>query len=766
MTNTQFLESLLNSLYRGDLTFLNNTDTIAYINDNALYIIQKYKISYLETEDFINAKILLEISNILYNNTDITILPLEDGVYDLLLEIYKEFNKDYQVGAAPIQFRLSDQIIDYEKRNLRNPIKFIDIDKINELEFKEELLTQPIFNRNDLLKNPIIVNPTNLKRKTLNTNHKYPKLVGTLDKAKYVLNNDADKKGVLNDSNVKILERDFFADHIMRGILDPHRDFYMVLEIKYDGVSVEAEINNTVLNARQRGDANNDLAADVSPVLQGYKFHHADDIPNDNIFGMKFEAIMTYADLYRYNQLRGKEYKNCRTAISSIFNSLDGYRFRDLITLVPLETSLEVDRLTEIEFMNKYYHSGELLRYVVIHGNYKEVLFQIKKFVEEAEFLRESMPFMYDGVVVSYIEPDLIDALGRENSINKYSIAIKFNALKKLTRFRGYTYTVGQNGVITPKFQFDPVEFYGTIHTEATAHSLRRFLELELREGDIIEAEYVNDVMPYITKPMNSHNDNNPNPIIKFITHCPSCGNLLVVSQSGKSIVCNNIYCLERNNKRITSLMDKLNLKDFAETQLSKISVYKLSELLNLSVEDVWFLGEETSKKFIERMNEIKTTEMYDYKLIGALGFTDVAIEKWKLILNKYTVQELLNMDHDMLRQYLLDIKGIGPITVDTICEEMDFFKDDLITISNMQNIIPSKGTKLKSIRFTGVRDAELVKQLNEMGYDANGDAGVTKDTDILIVPKEGHTSPKTSKIRNGIIVPIEEFKQNMYKYL
>ena len=70
---------------------------------------------------------------------------------------------------------------------------------------------------------------------------------------------------------------------------------------------------------------------------------------------MKFEAIMTKENLYIYNNLKQYNYKNCRTAITSIFNSIDGYMYRNLITLIPLQTSLDLSRLDEIIFINKYY---------------------------------------------------------------------------------------------------------------------------------------------------------------------------------------------------------------------------------------------------------------------------------------------------------------------------------------------------------------------------------------------------------------------------
>ena len=286
----------------------------------------------------------------------------------------------------------------------------------------------------------------------------------------------------------------------------------------------------------------------MTPILGGYKFRHASGALESATFGMKFEAIINIHNLHRLGVLRDKEYKNCRNAIIGLFGASDASLYRDFITLVPLATSLHLDRITEIEFMNRYYHSGEYLRYAVLEGDYKEILFQVKRFVDEAEYMRPFMPFMYDGVVISYLDEKKIHDLGRENSVNMYSTAIKFNAMKKQTIFNGYSYTVGQNGTITPMIHYNPIEFYGQVHNKSTGHSYARFKELGLRVGDILDVEYTNDVMPYVTKPDNSANAGNPNPVIEFITNCPSCGNILKISDSGKSMFCDNIKCPERAN--------------------------------------------------------------------------------------------------------------------------------------------------------------------------------------------------------------------------
>lgn len=758
------LNNIIGELRKSNLSILTR-ENVLLINNATLDILKEENPT---AEQITQMGLIVKISNIVYNNTDRSILPLEDGIYDLLMVMYKRYNPNYQIGAEPISFEATNNT-SIEDTGIIRPIEFIDDERFDDPLFINDDLAKPIkFDMDDMMLTPFYYGD-DLSRRTIDTPHMYPELVGTLDKCKFVLNSQAIDRGVFEDSNVSVFERDFIQKHLQMGIIKPDEKFKMILELKYDGVSVEADVSNRVLSARSRGDTNNDIATDLTPILGGYKFRHANQIPDEEAFGMKFEAIINIFNLYKLGKMRGIEYANCRNAVTGLFTSSDGYLYRDYITLVPLATSLNIDRLAEVEFMNKYYHSGEKLRYAVIEGTYVEILFQVKRFLEEAEYMRNFLPFMYDGIVVSYLDKEKREMLGRQNSVNLYSMAIKFDSMRKLTTFIGYRYTVGQNGVITPMIYYNPVEFYGTIHEKSTGHSYARFKELNLAPGDIVCVEYTNDVMPYVTKPDNSYNANNTNEPIEFIEYCPSCGNKIRISDSGKSAICDNMACPERNITRMVNMMQKLNLKDFSDESLKLVARYSLYELLHLTVDDVRILGDVNSRKFIDRMNELKTSPIYDYKIIGSLGFTGIAIEKWKLILNKISLHDIINMDHDYLKYEMSKIKGIGPATIDTILNEREFFKNDLAVISSMNNVISSYGAKPtgKIIRFTGFRDHELAERLNKLGHDANELAGVTKSTDILLVPSAGFTSAKTAKCgENTIIVPVEEFKNNIEKYI
>lgn len=770
-TTYMVLSTVLSGLRNGNLDVL-TSESIGAMNSIAMEILDISKQGQtLDKVQLQNLDTLLRICNITYNRTDVTATPIEDGVYDLLLELYKKYNPNYQVGSEVITFTSQQKS---EQKEMKNPfVQFTEDEakRIKEGLFYEDLKQDPSYGvLYPFARNPFM-NAGLISKRTHDTESVHPQLVGTLDKSKFVLCSEAEAKGVLNDSNVAVLERDFFAKNIHDGIITPTEKFEMMLELKYDGISVEADCDGYLQSARTRGDTGIGQASDITPILQGYPFPNAAGLKLGPV-GVKFEAIMTTEDLYKFNLARGVNYKNCRTAIVGLFGASDGGLFRNYITLVPLEVDRDQvpvkNREQEIEFLNKYYATkGCPLRHAKIYGDYKECLFQIKAFLEEAEVARRYINFMYDGIVVSYIDERIRSKLGRKNHVNKYSMAVKFNTLKRQTRFTGYSFHVGQDGSITPKIHYEPVEFFGTIHPQSTGNSYARFKELNLRLGDIIEVEYVNDVIDRVTGKVNClENFNNekvrePEP---FADVCPICGSKIVISPTGKSAYCTNAACPGRELARMVNMLSKLNLKDFGEAKVAALEVHSLTEMLNKSYDELLpVLGEAFSAKFIERMNYLKTAAIPDYMIVGALGFSGISTGKWKLVFERMTLNDLWQLyQTNSLHIALTKINGVGDAMVRTIASEMPVFETDIKTIMSMPNIVTTFGkTSGPKVVFTGFRDATFVEFLREKGYDYK--ENLTKDTDILVIPIAGFTSTKITKAGpNTRVVPQDEFKMEL----
>jgi NAD-dependent DNA ligase len=736
------------------------------------YSMELYNKTDMSSEDIQDLDTLIRICNILYNQTDLDPLPIDDGLYDLLLEKYRKYNPNFQVGSEVINFSSTASAIEIKNTKI-NPIIDLSGKHLDEGMFYDNLKLKEYIKAQDFMVNPII--HTNvLSKGTHNTPNEHPMLVGTLDKSKFVLCVDAGDS--INDSNVKVLERDFFGKHIEEGIISPNEKLDIMLELKYDGISVEADCTDMVVSARTRGDTGIGLAQDISDTLRGYVFPsaHIANLAKEigHPIGIKFEAIITKEDLAKFNTYRKDAYKNPRSAIVGLFGNSNSPMYRDLITLVPIEIdrnnlpSTQWNRELEIEFLNKYYVThGCPLRHVKIHGDYRECLFMIRKFLEEAEAARSYLNFMYDGIVVSYMDERIRARLGRENHINKYSMAVKFNPQRRQTRFRGYKYTVGQDGTITPMIYYDPVEFNGTIHPKSTGNSYARFKELNLAIGDIINVEYVNDVMPRVTSCDCEPNRQNPNPKEKFIEYCPACGTKLIESSNGKQMICPNMMCNGREVSRLVNMLAKLNLKDFAEASIIALNVHSFTDIMNLDYDTaIRALGDANGRKIIDRLNELKSKPTPEYMYFGALGFTNVAQRTWKTIFEQVKPLELINVlesrNLKSLYNLISHISGIGKATTELIYNEYPFFRNDIHTILTRMNIIETKGsTSQISVRFTGIRDKAFSQWLRDKGYDADDNASVTKTTNILLVPVAGYESNKTRKAGpNTRIVPISLF--------
>lgn len=716
--------------------------------DKSMECINKQKI---EQQDYNDIMLIIQISNALYNNGANITLPLDDPIYDALIVLCKVQGLQYPVGAPPIVFNIepiAKQNYDLLDTGDKGPKEVVRV-----IPNKDKMMYFHPLTRNYTLpiEEDFIVHHDNtlVKKKSRNVSSNY-NMCGTLDKCKYTLKADALADGVLDDKTVQIFERDFLGAHVQQGIINPNH-IKLIASLKYDGVSVEEEVaGHKIVFACTRGDTSNNEASDLTPILGGMEFSRAKGIVDESeVFGIKFEYIVTENNLKRIAQDFGKTYTNPRNGVIGLLGGLDARMYRDYLTPIPLESSLNIDRLTELDFLNKFYTKNISMRHEVIEGDYTQVLFMVSQFVKNANELRDYMGFQYDGVVIEYADESIRQRLGKRGSVPRYATAIKFNPLRRVSTFTHYTYSVGQDGRVVPMAHFRPVEFFGAIHDKTTAHSLKRFIDLGLRCGDKVNLTLINDVIVYITKADDRANDTNPNPLEEFPTKCPCCGSDLVVTDSGNSAICPNFFCNEKVIGRLTNLFKKLNIKDFSSESIRALGVNWLRELYQLSKETVIEkLGEANGIKFLQRLEDMRKTKFSDYRILGSIGFTSIASETWKIILKNVSVEELL-ANTDTVLNNISAAKGIGTKTVETIRNEIELFRPDIEFIFNNFNIertIVGEEDNKAQVRFSGLRDHGLTNRFNEAGFDAREDAGVTGTTAILIIPYMGFESGNVAK--------------------
>ena len=144
------ISSVYHRLINGDETALNDL----YANKS---IIQNYSVQLLEmfnngtyTSDY-NGDLdtLMRIFNIIYNNFDAEPL-IDDGIYDMMMNMYKTIFPNYQVGAdfVPFNYESQKNNMSIQKKELYCPFNMIDETRkpVDQWLFKEQLFNQPQVN--------------------------------------------------------------------------------------------------------------------------------------------------------------------------------------------------------------------------------------------------------------------------------------------------------------------------------------------------------------------------------------------------------------------------------------------------------------------------------------------------------------------------------------------------------------------------------------------------------------------------------------------
>ena len=87
----------------------------------------------LTPEQIKDLDLLIRICNILYNCTDMNPLPIEDGVYDIILEYYKNYNPNYQVGSDVVTFGPTDNLKVVSDKKKVNPFIYYNKEETEKL---------------------------------------------------------------------------------------------------------------------------------------------------------------------------------------------------------------------------------------------------------------------------------------------------------------------------------------------------------------------------------------------------------------------------------------------------------------------------------------------------------------------------------------------------------------------------------------------------------------------------------------------------------
>ena len=322
-----------------------------------------------------------------------------------------------------------------------------------------------------------------------------------------------------------------------------NEDFEICCEMKFDGTSISLTYENgKLVRAVTRGDGvkGDDVTNNVKTIRTIPLVLKGDNYPKE--FEIRGEILMPWEVFEKLNKEREAReeplFANPRNAASGTLKlqnssvvasrKLDAYLYYLLGDNLPCDGHYE-----NLQEARKWgFKISDTTRKV-------KTLQEVFDFIKYWDTERKNLPVATDGIVLKVNSIRQQKNLGYTAKSPRWAIAYKFQAEKALTKLQKVTYQVGRTGAITPVANLDPVQLSGTIVKRASLHNADIIESLDLHEGDMVYVEKGGENIPKITGVDIASRTPDSMPV-KFITHCPECGEPLTRFDDEAAHYCTN----------------------------------------------------------------------------------------------------------------------------------------------------------------------------------------------------------------------------------
>ena len=613
--------------------------------------------------------------------------------------------------------------------------------------------------------------------------HKYPELVGTLDKLHFIYEKDIpekDSRHSLEEWIKSVISKCNNANIKIPKIVTSNG-------FKYDGLSVVVECEkDKVVNAVTRRSTEENIGLDVSHIFKeckDVKELFDDQLPEDIYnynYGVKTECMMTSDQFDKFKELVPKPPKHRRSAASMIINTLEeSYDPAWLAYLSIPVLQISVDH--KLENSEDWLYVGVMnerhmyINLEVSYGTQQGFIIDTNKsdgidnYLDTIDTIINPILQEYskdlgvpiDGNVITIMNPEIINLLGRKGSINKFQAAFKFPAGVAKTTLIDVDFQVGPiAGNITPVAKVKPIEIGGATIENVGLSNYSKLERLDLHVGDEVMIKY--DIVPKLYKD-ETCKTLKTNKIIAPC-NCPVCNEPL--DMSSEIVRCTNRDCESKLSGRITNYLNKLGIDGIGLNtviDLIKLGVihsipdlYRLYEHRDVIVNAPGY-GDKSYTNMVSAINS--KLVVYPHELLGSLGIPDIGRRIMKKVCKEIAIGELLSDNPDVVIK-MTSISGIGDKTAEKICtgilRNRDII-DDLMKFLSLkpyeEDIVPDH-----VILFTKVRDKSFEEFLKTK-CNCEIASSLTKNVDILIAGGESN-KVKTAKERGIRIMTLEEAKE------
>lgn len=389
---------------------------------------------------------------------------------------------------------------------------------------------------------------------------------------------------------------------------------------------------------------------------------------------------------------------------------------------------------------------------------------------------RETYDNPTDGWCFEYEDLEYGESLGSTGHHDRRLFALKPKVEGYETCFRGIEYNTCRTGIVSMTSLFDPVEIGNTMVSRATLHNIDFFNALELGEGDLITVTKFNEIIPGIM------DNQTRSGTYKLIDKCPSCGEDLVIKNTGTANVlyCPNEDCVSREIAQFTHFVSKncMDIRGMSEATIQ----YLISSKLIKSFKDIYYLqdhysflirldgfGKKSVDKLLKSIEDSRSVKLENF--IAALGIPNIGMTASK------TISKYCGGSYDKFYQLFeqgfdwTSLDDFGPTMAQNLDSYLDEWWREVDELAKEMNfILPEEYSVTenqfngKTICVTGKLNHFTRDSINEkiISLGAKPAGSVSKKTDYLITNESSGSSKYKKAIELNIPIITEEEFLNM----
>lgn len=380
---------------------------------------------------------------------------------------------------------------------------------------------------------------------------------------------------------------------------------------------------------------------------------------------------------------------------------------------------------------------------------------------------RDKLDLLIDGMVIKINDLSLRDQLDENPDTQHGQVALKFPAMRKTSILKKVEWLTGKTGKVTPTAVIEPIELLGSVIGRVTLCSLQEIERLDLQLNEKVWIEKRGDVIPKIYA-YDEENSSTLNQVpIEIPERCPTCGSRL--RRNGADLYCTNEDCKARLAGRIESLFKTLDIKGFGEVVCAQLvefdQIKRLADVFRELDEDSLNIAcgykYDNAHNLITRIHDRIKEGLSLSEFIQILQIPNIGKSAGDKIQDTYDdINELIFFaEQGEVKKFTNVLGEAAGLALYKGVLNMSNDIDDILEVVKIVKPTKDDSQYHGAFCFTGFRDKDLAKQLDELGYKEL--SSVTKAC-TLLVSKEMTMTGKLKKAQErGVkVISLSQLKQ------